>query len=140
MSKGNSGLFKPIPRTARSTSTPDFYVGTNGKALPAKYKKWIGVNKREKLLGKVKDRRLRNAVDQMFRPGSFIGDGGTASVIKFEKRTGLNLGKNGNTHAQKGHEMVTYIRKKILTQPSLSKSDRKIATKLVKSLLKAIGE
>ena len=59
MSKGNSGLFKPIPRTARSTSTPVFYVGTNGKALPAKYKKWIGVNKREKLLGKVKDRRLR---------------------------------------------------------------------------------
>ena len=136
MSKGSSGLF----RIRTTPPTPDFYVGPNGKALPAKYKKWIGVSKREKLLRKVRDNRLKNAIDQMFRPGSFIGDGGTASVIKFEKRTGLNLGKNGNTHMQKGREMVSYLKKKILTQPSLSKSDRKIATKLVKSLLKAIGE
>lgn len=95
-------------------SEPDFYCGENGKIMPAKYKKWIGVNQRDKLLKKVKNSLLKNAVNQLYRPGSLIGDGGTASVIKFEKRTGLGLGKNGGTHEKKGREMIKYIEKKFL--------------------------
>ena len=116
----------------------DFYANTNGKALPAKYKNWIGVNKRDSLLKKAKNPLLKNAVNQLFRNSSFIGDGGTASVIKFEKRTGINLGNRGNNHMQKGSDMVKYLRK-ILLEP-LSASDRKLATKLLKSLQKAMAE
>ena len=74
----------------------------------------------------------------LYRPGSFIGDGGTASVIKFEKATGIGLGSRENTHMQKGREMVSYIEKKILTQTDLSASDRKLANELAKSLKKAM--
>ena len=70
----------------------DFYGGGSGKLLPAEYKQWIGVSQRDNLLSKAKNVVLRNAVNQLYRPGAFIGDGGTASVIKFEKRTGLYLG------------------------------------------------
>ena len=88
---------------------------------------------------KVKNPKLKNAVNQLYRPGSFIGDGGTASIIKFEKRTGLGLGRNGGTHIQKGKDMVKYLENKVLNQP-LSNSDRKTANKLLKSLKKAIKE
>lgn len=66
----------------------DFYVGPNFMALPGKYKNWIGVSKRDKLLKRAKNEKLKNAIKQLYRPCSFIGDGGTASVLKFEKRTG----------------------------------------------------
>ena len=124
-------------RIARELET-DFFVGPNGKTLPAEMKGWIGTNRRESLLNRAKDPRLRNAVNQLYRPGSFIGDGGTASVIKFEIATGIGLGRNGNTHMQKGREILRYIESKVLTQPGLSTSDRKLATQLVKSLRKAI--
>ena len=81
---------------------------------------------------------MHNAVDQLYRSGAFIGDGGTASVIKFEKRTGLGLGRNGGTHEKEGREMIKYIEDKILTQ-NLSKSDRKLANSLVKKLKQALG-
>ena len=117
----------------------DFYGGGSGKLLPAEYKQWIGVSQRDNLLSKAKNVVLRNAVNQLYRPGAFIGDGGTASFIKFEKRTGLYLGKNGGTHEKKGIEMIKYIEKKILTQ-NLSNSDRKLAKKLVRKLKQALGE
>lgn len=122
-----------------SQNEPDFYGGEKGKMLlPAQYKKWIGVSQRQNMLKKAKNPKLHNAVDQLYRPGAFIGDGGTASVIKFEKRTGLGLGRNGGTHEKKGREMIKYIEDKILTQ-NLSKSDRKLANSLVKKLKQALG-
>jgi len=119
-------------------SETDFYASESGKILPAKYKRWIGVSKRPMLMKKAKNTMLRNAISQLYRPGAVIGDGGTASVIKFEKRTGLGLGKNGGTHEKKGREMIRYIEKKILTQ-NLSNSDRKLALALVKKLKQALG-
>lgn len=116
----------------------DFFVGPNGKVLPKQFKKWIGKSKRDFLLKKAKNIKLINAINQLYRPGSFIGDGGTASIIKFEKETGLGLGKQGNTHLQKGKEMLKYISKSVLTQPDLSLTERKIANQLAKALRKAI--
>lgn len=115
----------------------DFFVGPNGKALPEQLKKWIGSNRRESLLRKAGNPKVKNAVSQLYRAGSFIGDGGTASVIKFEKATGIGLGRNGNTHMQKGREMLRYINK-ILSQETLSASDRKLMRKLAKDLKKAM--
>ncbi len=117
------------------SSKPDFYVGENGQVLPAKYKHWIGVNKRESLLKKVTNSELKNAIDKLYRKGSFIGDGGTASVLKFEKRTGLKVSKTG--HLEKAIGMKKYLNRIIANEP-LSKKDRKIARALLKSLIKAI--
>ena len=117
---------------------PDFFVGPNGRILPKEFKNWIGSSRRDSLLKKAKDKKVKNAVNQLYRPGSFIGDGGTASVIKFEKATKLGLGYQGNSHIQKGREMLHYIDKKILTQSNLSASDRKLAEKLAKDLRRAI--
>ncbi len=117
----------------------DFYVGENGQALPAKYKKWIGVSRREKLLKHAKNPMLHNAVSQLYHKGSFIGDGGTATALKFEKRTGLNLGNKGKSHLQKATDMEKYLANKVLKEP-LKRSERKMAERMLKSLRKSIVE
>ncbi len=117
----------------------DFYVGRNSKVLPGEYKKWIGVSRRDVLLKKAKNDRLRNAIDQLYKKGSFIGDGGTASILKFEKRTGIKFGRNGNSHLQKAEDMEKYMKNRVLSE-NLSKSDKKLANTILKMLRRAIIE
>ena len=129
MGGGNYGAIKAKKKTI------DFYVGPNKMALPSKYKNWIGVSRRESLLKRAKNKRLYNAINQLYKPSSFIGDGGTASVLIFEKRTGEKVSKNG--HAQKAYEMRKNIINKVLKE-NLTKGERKIANRLLKKLNKAI--
>ena len=117
----------------------DFYVGTNGQVLPGKYRKWIGVSRRERLLQKVKNRKLKNAIEQLYRPGSFIGDGGTASVLKFEKRTGVHVSRNPQGHYIKALEHEKYLNNRVMKE-NLSKTERKIANNMLKQLRRAILE
>ena len=119
-------------------SVPDFYVGPNGKALPSQYKDWIGTNIQKELLEQAENLQLQNAIKQLYRGNSFIGDGGTVDVIRFEQQTGLMLGKNGGSHVQKGIDMAKYIENKILTQ-DLSPSDRALAIQLLEDLYSALG-
>lgn len=122
-----------------SNPTVDYYSGgKSNQILPSKYCNWLGVNQRESLLRRAKDARLRNAIDQLYRPGAIIGDGSTASVIKFEKRTGLHLGRSGGTHEQKGREMLIYLERNILSR-NLSKGDKKLAKRLAYKLKQALG-
>ena len=116
----------------------DFFVGPNGKALPAKLQKWIGTNRRNSLMKKAKNVELRKAIAQLYRKGAFIGDGGTASVIVFEKISGISLGRNGNSHVQKGKDMLRFLEKNVLANPDISIADRKLASKLAKSLKRAL--
>ncbi|SFS10220.1 hypothetical protein, partial [Anaeromicropila populeti] len=120
------------------SETIDYFVGPNGKALPSQYKNWIGTNMQEELLSQAENPQLQNAIKQLYRGKSFIGDGGTADVIKFERETGIMLGKNGGSHIQKGIDMASYIENKILTQ-NLSETDKALATKLLGDLNNALG-
>lgn len=131
---GKEGAGEPL----KGGSEPDFYVGPNGKALPSQYKDWIGTNIQKELLDQAENPQLQNAIKQLYRGNSFIGDGGTADIIRFEQQTGLMLGKYGGSHVQKGIDMAKYILNKILTQ-DLSPSDRALATQLLEDLYNALG-
>ena len=137
MSKGFSGLFAGLAAPARKKK-PDFYVGASGKTALAKHKRWIGKSKRDKLLRSAHHPRLKSAINQLYRKGAFIGDGGTASAVKFERATGLGLGKNGGTHEKKAAEMAIHLRK-LINSGGLSNSDKKLAKTLEKALLLALG-
>lgn len=115
----------------------DFYVSPNWQAIPAIFKHWIGVSRRNSLLKRTKNDKLKNAINEMYRRGSIIGDGGTASVLKFEKRTGTLLSPKG--HYQKATEMKRHL-DKIISRESLNKKDRKTARTLSKQLRRAILE
>lgn len=47
----------------------------------------------KELLEQAENPQLQNAIKQLYRGNSFISDGGTADVIRFEQQTGLMLGK-----------------------------------------------
>ena len=129
---GKNGIIKINKET-------DFYVGENGKALPAKYKDWLGESKRNELLAQANNAKLHNAIDQLYRPKSFIGDGGTASALRFEKSTGLKIGRGGKDHYQKAIDMERHLSNKVLNEP-LTPDEKTIAEKLIKDLKKAIAE
>lgn len=131
MGGGEYGIKKP-----RQT---DFYVGPNGQVLPGKYRNWIGVSRRDRLLKKAKNAKLKNAIDLLYRPGSFIGDGGTASVLKFEKFSGISVSRNPQGHYFKAQETAKYISNKVLKE-NLSNSERKVATKILRQLQRAVLE
>lgn len=152
MSKGYSGLFKltkvdyanyeikyESSSKVKDKREPDFYVGLNKKALKAEHKKWIGVSRRDRLIKKAKHPKVKNLVNELYRSKSFIGDGGTASALKFERSTGLGLGRNGNSHIEKAQNTIRHINKNILTIENLSPSDRKLAIQLRNKLIKALG-
>lgn len=136
----SENIAKKNEERVRTEFEINFFVGPNGKILPKELKEWIGTNKRNSLLKSAKDTKLINAINQLYRPNSFIGDGGTADVIRFEKATGLGLGRQGNTHIQKGREMLKYIKEKILKNTDLSETDRRLAIQLATSLEKALLE
>ena len=101
---------------------PDFYVGRNGKVLPAVYRDWIGDNQMQELLDRTISNEAKSYIITDYRKSSFIGNGNTASIRKFELATGLNCGRNGRSHSKKVQDLINKINKTLLLD--LPESDR----------------
>jgi len=94
-----------------------------------------GSNVRERLLSTVTNTKLKNAVEQMFRPNASIGDGGLADAIRYEKETGELVG--GHSHTQKGKERLKNL-ENILLKENLNEQDTKTINKLIDDLRRAL--
>lgn len=92
--------------------------------------------KGQRLLNKAGDKKVKNVIKELYRPGANIGDGGTAAAIHHEIKTGKLVG--GKSHIIKGKERIKNL-ENILKRNDLTKKDRKIAEKLYKDLKKALG-
>jgi hypothetical protein len=84
----------------------------------------------------VDDPTLKKAIGEVYRPGSIIGDGGTADVIRFERATGILLSKSG--HIQKAVDMSRYFQK-LVNSGNLSPTDTKAAQDIITDLNAALG-
>lgn len=93
---------------------PDFYTGANGKTLLAAYKEWIGDNKMKETLESCESEEARAVIRSDFRKKSFIGDGDTASIRRFEIETGLKCGRNGGDYYQKVKDLIRQIERTLL--------------------------
>lgn len=105
-----------------ANNEPDFYTGANGKTIGKEYRKWIGRNQMQLLLQRTKSEEVHNYIRSDYRKTSFIGDGSTAAIREFEIATGLNCGRNGNSHAQKVEDLSRQINKLLLKD--LPESDK----------------
>lgn len=113
-------------------SEPDFFTGTNGKTIGKEYRKWIGRNQMQIMLQKTESEEAHNYIRSDFRKTSFIGDGSTAAIREFEIATGLNCGRNGNSHAQKVEDLSRSLNKLLLKD--LPESDKIILQKMLNRL------
>lgn len=111
---------------------PDFYIGMNGKALPAVYKDWIGDNQMQERLNLSESESAKRYIRTDYRPKSFIGDGSTADIREFELATGLKCGRNGGDHSQKVRDLIRQI-DKLLTN-DLPINDRAMLLEMRKRL------
>ena len=94
------------------------------------------LSKRKKLLSKVQNPKLRNAINEIYRDGATIGDGGLADAIRHELKTGELVG--GKSHIQKGKERIKNL-ENILIKQDLSNTDKEIAEELIKDISLALG-
>ncbi len=92
------------------------------------------LSKRDQLLNVAQNTKLRSAINQIYRPGAKIGDGGLADAIRYEQQTGNLLSPNG--HLQKGLERIKNLQN-IINKENLSPEDLKIAIDLLSDLQNA---
>ena len=96
----------------------------------------IKLSTRIKLLNKVQNPKLRNAINEIYRDGASIGDGGLADAIRHEIKTGDLVG--GKSHIQKGKERIKNL-ENILNKQDLIDIDKEIAEELIKDISRALG-
>ena len=88
---------------------------------------------RESLLRTVQNPKLRNAVNELYRSGASIGDGGTAAALRHEFSSGQAL-----RHLPKAQERIRNL-ENIIRQQNLSSSEDAIARKLLRDLHSAVN-
>ena len=122
---------------------PIFGMGATGGKYLAKYGdeavsivKGAGKTTREALLESASNQKLKNAIDQIYRPGATTGDGGLADAIRHQLSTGELVG--GKDHLIKGAERVKNL-ENIIKKEALSSSDLNLAQKLLNDLKSALG-
>jgi len=95
------------------------------------------IPKREQLLNSVSNEKLRNCINEMYRPGATTGDGGLADAIRHELQTGELVG--GRSHIQKGIERIRNLENIINKQP-LDENDLSTAKRLLWDLKDALNK
>lgn len=92
-------------------------------------------SKRDELLNKASKEKLKNAINEMYRPNAKVGDGGLADAIRYEKSTHCLVG--GKSHIQKGRERLKNL-ENIMQKQKLSQVERKMVQELADDLRNAL--
>ena len=87
---------------------------------------------REKLLATVQDPELSKIVNELYRPGATVGDGGTAAILVEE------FSKGSSTHLLKATERLKQL-KKLASSGKLGLNDLDVVEALIADLESAIS-
>ena len=111
-------------------------IGVGSSGTSANNRPSGSTSKREELLNKVENQKLKNTINEMYRENSTVGDGGLADAIRHELNTGELVG--GKSHIIKGKERVKNLQN-ILENQKLNATDKMVAQELLKDLQNALG-
>jgi hypothetical protein len=90
---------------------------------------------KRKLLKNMKNKRLKNVIDQLYRDDAHKGDGGTAAALRYEKKSGKLLSPRG--HQQKAEERMQNL-DNIMKHEKLSLEEKVLAQSLYNDLEDAV--
>ncbi len=90
---------------------------------------------RDRLLNTIQNQKLWNCVNELYRAGAKIGDGGTAAALRKELAQGLGTKA---PHWLKAIERIKNLQN-IINKQNLNKNDLAIAKKLIEDLQKAMS-
>lgn len=111
--------------TSPSPSNPSGVRGTQGT-----------YNRRNELMNRAENNRLKNAINELFRPTASTGDGGSAAKLVEEVNKGILNDKGNYPHYQKVCDKITELTR-ILNEENLSVSDQSIIRELLNDLFNA---
>ncbi|MCL2610519.1 MAG: hypothetical protein FWE02_02465 [Defluviitaleaceae bacterium] len=95
-----------------------------------------GMSIRDSLLDTVENPKLRNAINEIYRPGATVGDGGLADAVRHELETGELVG--GKSHIRKAEERIVNL-ENVIKKQNLNETDLDVAQKLLDELKNALG-
>ena len=107
-------------------------VGSNKVASLLEGRPELTGSTREKLLATVQDSELSKIVNELYRPGANVGDGGTADILVKE------FSKGSSTHLLKATERLIQL-KKLASSGKLGLNDLDVVEALIDDLESAIG-
>jgi RHS repeat-associated protein len=90
---------------------------------------------RMNLLNAVKNPKLRNFIEYLYRKTATVGNGSTADAIRYERSTGILLSPAG--HSTKGKEAIKGL-EKLINSGTLDPKDKEIAQQIVNDLRDAL--
>jgi len=125
-----AGEFAPIPSPGKGISLGAKVFRAVGGTGAGNAARVTG----DRLLHAAQDPRLRNAIDELYRPGAKIGSGSSMDAYRFEQRTGTLLSRTG--HGQKLLGRRTQLQRMLR---SLEGDDRRIARDLLIDVQDALG-
>lgn len=96
----------------------------------------MDLSSREKVLSYATEKETASLIDELYRPGATIGDGGLADALRYEKQTGKLLSKTG--HLTKVKERIRSIEKMLSRNPN--HPDRNLLLALKENLEKALED
>lgn len=94
------------------------------------------LSRKDELMSNAQTQQTKTIINELYRSGSIIGDGGTADAIREELLKGKLVG--GKSHIQKGKERAKQIEKILRRNPN--HPDKQILELLLNDLLDALGD
>ena len=89
-------------------------------------------NHRDYYMNQAENEKLKRIIDQLYREDAVIGDGGTADMLRYEYKNGLEL-----EHLKKATDRINELHK-LIKSNVLSDSDLKLAYRLLDDLHSAV--
>ncbi|MCR5491361.1 MAG: hypothetical protein K6F32_04455 [Bacilli bacterium] len=107
---GSGSKFDGNLSTQGGTSGSGITMGSpENKGAKNASRKPLMSTKGQELLSQAKTLEVKNIIEQLYRPGATIGDGGTADALRHEKKTGQSTG--GKSHEGKARERISQIKR-----------------------------
>ena len=79
-----------------------------GAGAGGNFGKTRGSSKREELLKRATNQKLKNTINEMYRPNAKKGDSGLSDVIRYKRKTNELVG--GKSHIRKGKHIFQVIK------------------------------
>ena len=95
------------------------------------------MTRRAALLGQVTNPKLKGIINELYRIGAKIGNGGTADAVRYEQATGILLSKEG--HVLKALERRTQLLTLWSNRGQLSPAEKQIVKDLIMELQNALS-
>lgn len=85
----------------------------------------------------VRDRRLGDMMDELYRDNATVGSGSTAAAVRHELATGNPVG--GVYHSQKARDAITFLERWLRNNPTATPGDRAAAENVIRDLTDALA-